>query len=1595
MHLGSNLESLLMIASSRRHPLTGGHRTGFRRPSMVIWAVVFATMLVLYVQGSKGAVAAAAGKEVFSCTFENGLSGQLRIVGGKWEVKEDCLWQMDAGSDDPNKVVLVVGDAEDLSTGIVVVAKLRIDSWKGNEWSRAGISCCSDAQSGNGLNLIFHQGRLQFMHDYVAWGPSRVFPFATGKWYWMKLHKTAGEMKGKAWLDGDAEPADWMVTWRDYSPEVIGYPALVGCSGNAATGDSRVSFAQCSVVATGEGPSAIYAKKATWHETMAAGIDGLARQKAELAAASGGPAEQWGPWHHIGPFHSAGKSAFAEAFPPETEVDLARSYGNLRWTAHPEWVDGVVHYDLDEGNEVAAYLYRTVTVKAPTTITGYFGSDDGMVVWLNGKKVVSRDVARSAAANQDQAKLDLVAGENKLLVKIRDHSGPSGFYFSTSPEAASKSGDPQRERLWRLVQRDFPDARSRREMAWEREDGIWALDWAFGNVSVLAGRYAGASRAGFGGQASELARKATTAADLTAVRGVYYRSRDIDQTLGRWKDSNLRSLRLAVEDLARTQGARYPKGLAYLGRIDELRKAVAAARAADGRIIDIERLVAVVRDFEALQTEALLANRLLDFDRLLLVKRRDARGMKPQPALRMPFPNDAVGHLNGLPTNFQGTGALRQIAFDNEIAVLSPVRPDGGMTTVFRPVNPVYVGDIKLHFDAGRLLFSSIGSHSRFQVFETGVDGQGFRQVTPGDEKDIDSYDACYLPDGRIVFGSSSCFQSVPCERRLDEVSTLHVMNSDGSGVRRLCFDQDHNFYPTMMSDGRVLYTRWEYTDIAHAFSARLFTMNPDGTQQRAFYASSGYWPNRIFYAKPVPDNDAKFVGVISGHHGTARAGELVLFDVGKGRRQADGVVQRIPGRGQSVEPVMVDGLVDGSWPKFLHPYPLSEKYFLVSCQPTKDSRWGIYLVDVFDNMVLLHETDGYVLFEPVPVRKTPRPRVIPDRVNLASREGTVYLSDIYAGNGLKGIPRGAVKRLRLFTYHFNYYGTSGIEDYIGMDGPWDIRRVLGTVPVAEDGSAYFTVPANTPISVQPLDAEGKALQLMRSWFTAMPGEVVSCVGCHEDANLTPTTGRPSALARPPSQIAPWHGRSRGFSWDREVQPVLDKYCVGCHDDQQHAGSKMTPDLRRADPRVLPLSDALFPPSFYALRRFVRSPGLEGNPQLLPPADYHADTNPLVQMLRKGHHNVQIDAEAWDRLVTWIDLNAPAYGTWLEIPSARGNATALQCRVRRIEMARRYGGIEEDPEAIPEDAREPVIPVIPPPEERPSRSVRVSGWPFSVDEAKRRQANASASTQLEIELAAGVRMQLVLIPAGELAMGDATGYADEKPVCKVKIDRPLWMGKVEVTNQQYACFDPAHQSGDEGKMWLRWSRSDFQLLDQPKQPVCRVSWDQANAFCRWLSQRTSRKFALPDEAQWEWACRAGTDTALSYGPMGADSAAFANLADVALLNLCQGMEKVRPFLAVDQVDDGSTVSAAVGSYRPNRWGLLDMHGNVAEWTNGAYLPYPFNAGDPRHAAPGARKVVRGGSWYDRADLARSGCRISYWPWQRVFNVGFRVVCEAL
>ena len=725
--------------------------------------------------------------------------------------------------------------------------------------------------------------------------------------------------------------------------------------------------------------------------------------------------------------------------------------------------------------------------------------------------------------------------------------------------------------------------------------------------------------------------------------------------------SRWRGLRLAIEDLMREFPETYLNGGDYLGRLDALK------REHDSLPVDAapEQFISLIARFEELQREALLANQLLNFDRLLMIRR-------------------SADNL-GLPMNFHGNDDLKPTGYSNTIVTLSPPAPEGAIKTLFTPTGDRFIGDMDLHYDAEKMLLSIPDDQGRWGIAELNLTDGTLTSLPLIDEPDVHNYDACYLPDDRIVFTSTAPFVGVPCLGGNSKVANLYLLDHGGR-IRRLTNDQDHNWCPVVMNDGRILYQRWEYADIAHAFMRILFSANPDGSAQMEYYGSNSFWPTAMFYARPIPGHPTKVVTVVGGHHDPPRQGELVILDPALGRQEATGVVQRIPGYGEKVAPVILDGLAAASWPRFLHPWPLSEKYFLVSCKPSKTGLWGIYLVDVFDNFVLLHEEPGWAFLEPVPWRKTARQPVVPDRTDPDSKEAAVMLADVYRGPGLAGVPRGTVKALRLMGYNFTYHGFGAEPDRVGLDGPWDVKRIIGTVPVDSDGSAYFTVPACIPISIQPLDAEGKAVALMRSWITAAPGETLSCVGCHEPQNENgPFDSARLAFGREPSPIREWYGPARGFSFEREVQPVLDAYCVGCHHGKPLEDGTATFDLTARPAERIPAAFQLyFSPSYMELRRWVHTPTLESDAHLLPPRDFHADTSILIQILRDDHYGVNLSTEAWDRMITWIDLNAPFHGSWQEtvasIPAK--HAAALHGAERRREMNRRYAGIDEEPDAI-------------------------------------------------------------------------------------------------------------------------------------------------------------------------------------------------------------------------------------------------------------------------------------------------------------------------
>jgi formylglycine-generating enzyme required for sulfatase activity len=1071
---------------------------------------------------------------------------------------------------------------------------------------------------------------------------------------------------------------------------------------------------------------------------------------------------------------------------------------------------------------------------------------------------------------------------------------------------------------------------------------------------------------------------------------------------------NFAAIRSAIEDLAITWDEQYPDGPRLLAEVSALEQMARQAEAASATGVPWpeKRLLDLAGQLDGLKRRALLANPGLKDLEILCVKRAWKDGVTPDSLIKL-----------GIPSNHECQSSLPSLGYDNEIAVFQAAAPAATWRTVCRPDDTGFVGNADLHWNADRLLFAKADA-VQWKLWEMRLDGSGLRQITHAPE-DVDCFEPCYLPNGRILSASNATGQCVPCWHGVARkyVANLFVMNADGSGMRRVTFDQDHDIDPAVLASGQVVYNRWDYTGINRVFLRPLMVMNPDGTAQRSLYGSNSWFPNGLYSMHELPGRPGQLLSILSGYHGPGRTGHLVIVDTNRGRKEADGIVSRISGRGLPLEIEYMDRLTEGTWPKFYSSCPITDKQFLVSGWMSEQSRsMGIYLADAFDNLLLLYEVDKAALLEPIPVVRRPTPPSIPEQTDPGRDDAVVYLQDVHVGPGLDGVPRGTVKRLRVIAYHFGYVGLAG-NDKIGLSGPWEAMRILGTTPVAEDGSALFRIPANTPVAFQALDGEGKAVQLMRTWLSARPGERVSCVGCHESPGTAPPAGPSMAAGLPPREFDPWHGPARGFDFAREVQPVLNKHCVSCHDGRQGLCDLRAEDLvddyegrlpGRLDlqrmwkeHRLLDGGRVRYTPAYEAMVPYIRRVNVGDDVSMLTPGYYHADTSELVQMLQKGHQGVVLDREAWDRLVTWIDLNGPCHGTWsdvFEIPIPQ------RADARRLELFQLYGGPPDDPEQIPPAARYDETPREPTALAK-AEPVALSGWPF--DAAAKREAMGGTAAG-HLDLGDGVRLAIVKIPAGRFVMGDVNGEPDEGPLAAVEIEQPFWMGVSEVSNRQLRRCLPSHDSGTYTKRHEDRYDDKGMPLCEPSQPALKVSWNEAMEFCRWLSRRTGLDVSLPTEAQWEYACRAGSDAPFHYGGFEDDFGPFENVADrtfatfgftgkslTGKFEIEGGIDYLVPE-GVDgadrRFDDGECMTAPIRGRRPNSFGLSDMHGNVAEWTLSVYRPYPYDAADGRNAIDASgERVVRGGSFLDRPARCRSSARYSYPAWQKVYNVGFRVV----
>lgn len=1051
----------------------------------------------------------------------------------------------------------------------------------------------------------------------------------------------------------------------------------------------------------------------------------------------------------------------------------------------------------------------------------------------------------------------------------------------------------------------------------------------------------------------------------------------------------MNTLRLAIDDLSNTYGDDYPNGADYLLQLQSLRQSTPLDHKSK------------TKQFLALQQNALLDNPLLRFEQLLVVKRK--RKSREDIADHLATHNgeeiwvsNAPGRELGFPSNHECNSSLERTGYDNAIATLSPVQPNGTLKTLFQPKDQGYVGELDLHWDGERILFTK-SDETNWKIWELSPNNGSLRQVSNLPD-DADCMDPCYAPDGGVLFGSTASYQSVPCWHGIRRVSNLYRMNADGSNTRQLCFDQDHDFHPSVLPNGQIIYNRWDYTGINHIFLRQLMVMNPDGTGQRAIYGSGSWFPNALYFPRAIPGHPGKIICILSGYHGVHRMGRLVLLDANQGWHNEDGIIKRISGKGDPVDVEIRDNLVDHDWPKFLHPYPLNDKYFLVACQINQDAEWGIYLADAFDNLLPLYQEPGYALFEPVPLRPTVKPPVLPSQVDLQRNDGVVYLQDIYAGPGLRGVPKGLVKKLRVISYDFGYRNLAG-PDKIGFGGPWEAMRIHGTVPLEADGSAIFRVPANTPIGLQAIDEQGRAIQLMRSWFTVMPGEFASCVGCHETPDQVPLMKNSIASRKAPRDITPWYGPARGFDFAREVQPTLNQHCVSCHD-----GRKDVPlDLRREEDRpeyegvqisamgITRLHPEMrsntqgrlrYTPAYDALVHYIRRVGIEDDVRMLDPGEYYAGTSELIQILKQGHYGVALDGEAWERLYAWIDLNAPCHGTWGEAYPIPENG-----RERRMAMREQYGGPPFDPEQIA---------VLTVDDKPPVASIARE---FKAMQTKRQKSAYDPMLPVSLPkktltLGRDQTIDMLQVPVGSFDWLDPN--SGEK--MRVKIQDPFWISASEITNEQFNAFDPTHDSRYYTKRHARTDDMGFPL-DAPNQPVVRVSYQQAEAFCQWLSKQSGETIALPSEQEWAYACNAGQTVPAVCCDESGDFSKHANLADHSFSHGFQkegkqitgGLEHMvleGAHRADARFDDQATVTAPVKSFKPNPWGLYDMIGNAAEWTrtdSGAKQEQSNQTKD---------KVIRGGSFFDPPVKDGSVHRALHPAWRKGFNVGFRIVMHS-
>jgi len=700
--------------------------------------------------------------------------------------------------------------------------------------------------------------------------------------------------------------------------------------------------------------------------------------------------------------------------------------------------------------------------------------------------------------------------------------------------------------------------------------------------------------------------------------------------------------------------------------------------------------------------------RLRDIDKLLFVTRHDAGGVFHMVDQFYGFNAKPGGRLLVLIDPLSDEPKLVDLLVNSTVKQgrLKGRRLEGGSF-----LSP------EVSFDGKTILFAwteakgkdlEWSANASYHIFKVNADGRGLAQLTDGPWND---FDPCFLPSGRIAFVSERRGGYLRCGRHCPTY-TMFGMERDGSDIICLSYHETHEWQPSITEDGMIVYTRWDYVDRDTNMAHHPWTCRPDGGDPRVIH---GNYPTRR-ESRPWMEMDIraipgsrKFVATAAAHHGHA-FGSLVMIDPAAVDDGAQSQLTRLtpevpfPEAEKHLRPI-ADCMVYGT------PWPLSEDDYLCVYGADAKNR-GVYWIDRFGNKELLYRDAEISCVSPMPLQARPTPPVIPDGAPRVAEEemgtrrngesATGLLADSPSRRFADSPSRAAtVAVMNVYDSDFSWPTDAKIsalrviqllpkstpapnEPRIGAAEQSNARAVLGTVPVEEDGSAYFEAPPGKSIYFQALDQRGLAVQSMRSVTYVHPGEQLTCQGCHEprhraphnvppasrreratedsavaDSSNTPTRqdagGTPLALRRSPSKIQPDADGSNPFSFVRLVQPVLDRNCVGCHVEKKAIDLRGVVEGKHGWTRSYANLAAKYGFYFHVFNGSINS-GVHGGSRTVA-GKFGAAASPLLPFLDERHHDVKLSPDDWHRLTLWLDCNSEFFGSYENITAqARGDA---------------------------------------------------------------------------------------------------------------------------------------------------------------------------------------------------------------------------------------------------------------------------------------------------------------------------------------------------